>query len=463
MIYYESKPRLNSNNSNSNSNNQSSSSSSSSFKTSSEPWLMIIHPMFLDLSFVNEFLCLNQGLSTRFNIILFDLRSHGRTSSIVSPSCDLWTLAADLALGLKLLSIDTVHLLCLDVLSTEISIRIAGLFPDLVLSSCMCNLPPATEQGFVQSAFSTVMDEWINPELPEDWEASVSATQWWLYGPEKSNHTNVRDDWAGALIRRYPPCKALDALGSCVAYTERDAPPAGLASCVTAPLLVLHGDYENIYDVSSAHSRFLEFKNVPSISKFQVLKDVPLQVFDTHPEMIKEHYYPWIDSILKSAPSRRSTPHAVPSDQDQLLEAMNPLELVDDRGDILPRQSRIREFLRSGLIRLSSLTDRPEIQDRDPSSSSSFSALSQDKIESNLERIKFLEANQGLKFSLIGGGAPEKWTGASFDEMNQWRFSSRCKVHSKGQSRNAIEEMISAITECAIEEDVEEEEGGEDQ
>lgn len=111
----------------------------------SAPWLLILHPIFLDLTFASIYIDGKGELLERFNIILLDCRSHGRTRSTVSPSCDLWTLSVDLALILLKLEIYQIHILASDSLSTEVSMRFAGLFPDTVLSLCMCAMPPATE------------------------------------------------------------------------------------------------------------------------------------------------------------------------------------------------------------------------------------------------------------------------------------------------------------------------------
>ncbi|KAG0144358.1 hypothetical protein CROQUDRAFT_134435 [Cronartium quercuum f. sp. fusiforme G11] len=357
------------------------------------PWLLILHPIFLDLTFASVYIDGPGQLLERFNILLIDFRCHGRTRSKVSPRCDLWTLAVDLAVALDKLNLPPLHVFAGDSLSTEVSIRMAGLFPELVLSVCMSAMPPATEQGFIQTAFFTVLASWLNPELPEDWEASVTATQWWLYGPRTHRDPVTLDTWAGVMMRRYPPCKATQSLGSCVAYTEREAPPSGIYKLVHAPILALHGDFENIYDMPSAQARFNEFVNAGPGSKFRVLKGGPLQVFDANPELLKSLYYPWIDSILSTTAET----------------------------ELYQQQIPIRPDFHRALQTLASLYDDPSIAERDAMTSDSFYSLSNEKIESNSERLEFLSSIEKSKFSFVGGGAPERWTGASFAEMHPWR------------------------------------------
>lgn len=119
-------------------------------------------------------------------------------------------------------------------------------------------------------------------------------------------------------------------------------------------------------------------------------------MFDTFPERVKEQYYPWIDNLLaQQADPDPSTPSAT-----------KPV-LFDPK---------------SALERLADLLGDPSIASRDPGTSDSFHALSDDKISSNAERIYNLETNQIYKFSIFGGGAPESWTSASFEEQNPERY-----------------------------------------
>ncbi|KAI7954576.1 hypothetical protein MJO28_004976, partial [Puccinia striiformis f. sp. tritici] len=402
---------------------------SSSPHPATTPWLVILHPLFLDISFVYPYVNGPGQLLERFNIILIDFRSHGRTQAKVSPSCDLWTLAADLAFALHKLSLPPVHILATDPLGSEVAIRFSGLFASQVLSICLCTVPPPEEDGFVKTAFQAVMSSWTNPELPEDWDASVSATQWWLYGPRSTYCSlDVLDAWAGAMIRRYPPCKATHAFGSSVAYVERESPPPSLAPLVKVPILALHGDFQSIYDCPSAERRFNEFVNIPPPSSFRVMKDTPLQMFDTFPERVKEQYYPWIDNLLAQQsgpePAETSTTRSASFDPKEALE------------------------------RLAVLIGDSSVASRDPHTSDSFYALRDEKISSNAERIGTLEANQMFKFSILGGGAPESWTGASFEEQNPERFSKRIQKNTDEGGTNMVEEIILAITESTADDDL---------
>lgn len=114
----------------------------------------------------------------------------------------------------------------------------------------------------------------------------------------------------------------------------------------------------------------------------------PLSAYDANPKIIKANYYPWIDAQLAASPK-------VPA--------------------------RVQPNFVAALQLLSELYNDPSIAKRDPYTSDSFYGLSKEKIKSNTERFEYLTEVEKTKFSFIGGNAPERWTGASFDEMYPWR------------------------------------------
>ncbi|WAQ83087.1 hypothetical protein PtA15_3A454 [Puccinia triticina] len=61
--------------------------------------------------------------------------------------------------------------------------------------------------------------------------------------------------------------------------------------------------------------------------------------------------------------------------------------------------------------------------------SKSFYALSDNNRLSTATQICTLECNQISKFSILGGGAPEDWTNASFEEQNPERCGLRLPLY----------------------------------
>ncbi|KAG0141504.1 hypothetical protein CROQUDRAFT_136112 [Cronartium quercuum f. sp. fusiforme G11] len=105
------------------------------------PWLLLIHPLMMDLSWVKGF-TEQPDIKTTFNCVLFDLRLHGRTQSPLSSKLDRHTLAADLAMGMQILKLPPVHVIAGQANTSEVALALAATFPEKVLSMFLCGLGP---------------------------------------------------------------------------------------------------------------------------------------------------------------------------------------------------------------------------------------------------------------------------------------------------------------------------------
>lgn len=110
----------------------------------------------------------------------------------------------------------------------------------------------------------------------------------------------------------------------------------------------------------------------------------------THQDELKEMYLDWLDPLIsQSSHSSLSPPHTV---------------------------------FRNALCRLAEMGDRPEVGQRDPTQSNSFSLVppeAETQVASFMDGIRGL---QDLKFGLRGGGSKESWEGAPWEEEVPWRW-----------------------------------------
>lgn len=74
---------------------------------SSKPWLLVIHPVWVDLTWLRS-ITQDDDFLELYNIITFDQRDHGRTQSALCPTTDFNTMAADLAFAMQKLSLPPV-------------------------------------------------------------------------------------------------------------------------------------------------------------------------------------------------------------------------------------------------------------------------------------------------------------------------------------------------------------------
>lgn len=112
--------------------------------TDRRPWLLFLHPTTCDVSLASDFWTDPRFLA-RFNLIAFDQRHHGRTRAVARGSCDIWSLAADLAIGLHKLHIPPVHIFTGQSWPSEIAVRLTILFPERVASLALCGIGPDVE------------------------------------------------------------------------------------------------------------------------------------------------------------------------------------------------------------------------------------------------------------------------------------------------------------------------------
>jgi len=131
-----------------------------------KPTLVMLHPMFLSSPWFRYQMDDFRLMST-FNMIAFDTRTSGKSISKPSPLYDTSVQAADLAYCLQYLHLSAVHVLAAETLSVNCALRFAALFPDMVLSLTLVNVPPPTEYGLFIHLHSNL--EYLCPDLGHHW------------------------------------------------------------------------------------------------------------------------------------------------------------------------------------------------------------------------------------------------------------------------------------------------------
>ncbi|KNE95336.1 hypothetical protein PSTG_11320 [Puccinia striiformis f. sp. tritici PST-78] len=365
-------------------------------QASLRPWLMIVHPLLMDSSYVKSF-SEEPVLRSTFNQVLFDARHHGRSTNPTSKAIDLYTIAADFAIGLEKLQIDAVHAIGTHSWSSEILLRMAAVFPAKVISLCLCSIPPPVAKGFLERAFQECFESFANPESVEEWDEGAGAVQWFNFGNPSLIERDILDEWASIVIRRYPPSRSVDCclcvwpFLSASKASKPDYIPDGLRSEANLPILFLTGDNDTISTAAGSQQRLDELP-FHEYSTVKTLKDAPLLLFRTHPKETLAHYMDWVKDILEGKYS-------------------------NNKG------AEKSACLQSSLEKIALNFKNESIMKRDPMQSDSYNRNTEEENELFEEVLRMLNTRQVNTFSLFGG--PEMWTGASFKEIVPWRFSSR--------------------------------------
>lgn len=391
-----------------------------------KPWLMVMHPLLMDGSYVRA-LTGTGPIAGRFNRIVLDARHHGRSrrtgQQLLPPppderhGLDLFSLAADLALALRRLNIPPVHALATHSWAAEVLLRIAALFPFVINSLCLCSPPPPIVEDFLGRAFHECFKSVADPKSVEDWDEGVGAVQWFNFGEPSFVDCDILDEWAGVLIRRFPPSRAADCflcvwpfLGACQVSKPDDIPDS-LRSQLKAPILILRGTNDVIFTEAGCRARLDEFPRHEH-SAFKAIQDAPLLCCRTHPTEVATAYMEWVEPLLDRA------------DEAERREKQD--QMKDERC-----WKRCLETLALSCRPSSSSSSSDEddqgasISRRDPLESDSYNRNSAQEIRDFHQLLTQLSLDQVKTFSLFGGGSSELWDGASFDDTVPWRFSSR--------------------------------------
>ncbi|KAI9613115.1 hypothetical protein H4Q26_010393 [Puccinia striiformis f. sp. tritici PST-130] len=330
-------------------------------QASLRPWLMIVHPLLMDSSYVKSF-SEEPVLRSTFNQVLFDARHHGRSTNPTSKAIDLYTIAADFAIGLensKSMPFTLLELILARVSSSE--------------------------------HFRSVFESFANPESVEEWDEGAGAVQWFNFGNPSLIERDILDEWASIVIRRYPPSRSVDCclcvwpFLSASKASKPDYIPDGLRSEANLPILFLTGDNDTISTAAGSQQRLDELP-FHEYSTVKTLKG--------HPKETLAHYMDWVKDILEGKYS-------------------------NNKG------AEKSACLQSSLEKIALNFKNESIMKRDPMQSDSYNRNTEEENELFEEVLRMLNTRQVNTFSLFGGGGPEMWTGASFKEIVPWRFSSR--------------------------------------
>ncbi|KAH9175122.1 alpha/beta-hydrolase [Lactarius sanguifluus] len=323
--------------------------------------IVLLHPTFLDSAWLTlQFE--DPRLTCEYNLIAFDARHAGRTTSRLNPAQDGWTDAADLAFALQVLCIPRVHVWSCGLFGTTCALRFAALFPDMCLSLTLLTVPSdpnewvallvsfrATDSdGLGCSSFDNlneIVQSWCYAQELDTIEHAFMNMVTTFCGPDI--HVDLEDDLIAHLEVQYPPFRRVivSHLGclllASVSFCERASP--SLLSRIVQPVLIIHGDSNEVFLPDAAFNMQEQLINVKDGAKLFFVRGAK-GCLSVVPECasIANRVFAF---FLATLPSRPSNPHPF------------VLPLVD------------------AMQRLAEIVHDPEISKRKPSSPMAFSCV----------------------------------------------------------------------------------------
>ncbi|TFK74449.1 alpha/beta-hydrolase [Pluteus cervinus] len=355
-----------------------------------KPTIIILHPLFLDSSWLHHQFG-DTRLDDGFNMIAFDMRTCGQSTCRPSGLHDSWVDAADLARCIQMLRLPPAHILALEGVSTNCAERLAVLFPEMVLSLTLCNVPAPTELKWVFTAYDELMQSWCCAEDLESFEHVGMESVTFVVGPNVQEcDVDLQDELIAYWEVTLPPAQRLRLVETLNVLMNRTPLKAETYASIKVPVLLIHGERNETCPKKYAELLQAQLTGVPGGVILYTVKGA--------------------SGCLSIVPGSASIANQV--------FAKFLSRLPHTRSDLVTSEESVEERMQRALQELAVIVDKPKLAQRKAHSSLSFSCLSDDVIMSQSDSLSFYKKGLDSVFSPVGpDGRPTR------------RFSDRIKSH----------------------------------
>lgn len=337
----------------------------------SKPCIVILHPLFLDSTWLHRQFG-DPRLNSNYNLVAFDMRVCGKSTARPSAHHDSWVDAADLAFCHQALHLPSCHILALEGISINCALRFAVLFPEMCLSLALCNTPSPTELKWMLTAYDELVHNWCNAEDLEAVEHVAKEAVTFIAGP--NCEADLQDDliayWEVAMLQSRM-LRVVETL--CVLMNRQPLTPQTLAS-ITQPVLLIHGQLNEVCPRMYAEKLASQLTNSEGGAVLFTVKGGAgnLNIVPGHASIMNKVFTTFLGRL----------PHV--------------------RSELVPPETDKTERMKAALSALAEIAGDSSIASRDPSSSLSFSCLSHDAMERQMETLKQYRERKTPTFSPLG-------------------------------------------------------------
>ncbi|KZT13104.1 alpha/beta-hydrolase [Laetiporus sulphureus 93-53] len=335
-----------------------------------KPTIVMLHPVFLDSTWLHPQMD-DHRLNSCFNIIIFDTRSTGKSLSRPTGRHDLWVNAADLAHCFHHLCLPPAHMFAPE-LNAYAALRLAALFPDLLLSLTLVNIPAQTEIRTVFEAFEELTQLWSFSEDLESFEYSCKELLDFFAGQDA--HPDLQDELVAYWEVHYPPFRRSHVITNVNLFMNRRPLTPEELACVTCPTLIIQAERSQTHPLEYAERVANSLVNVPGgCTVFSVKGKASQGYLSIISASIVNQVF---NKFLARQPPARS----------------------DSKRPSIP----LAERMKAGLAKLAQLRNEPTFVDRDPLSPLSFSCVSPEVCKSQEETRATYQKEERTAFSPLG-------------------------------------------------------------
>ncbi|KAH9482457.1 hypothetical protein JR316_0004557 [Psilocybe cubensis] len=352
-----------------------------------KPTVVVLHPVFLDSTWLDTQLG-DPRLHKNFNLIAFDMRSSGKSICRPNPAHDSWVDAADLAICFQRLHLPPSHILALEGTSVCCALRFAVLFPELCLSLALVNIPAPTELKWVYNNIDHLVHAASFAEDLESFEHAATELIHFIFGQETD------PDLVEELVQyweiNYPPSRRLRATETANVYINRAPLSSDALASITQPVVIIHGDKNEICPVKYAERLQKELKGLEKQAVLYMVKggSSMISIINGCASIVNNVFLKFLD------------------------------QLPPARSDLEPPLMPVEDRMRAALQTLSEVTGR-DITNLDPMSCISFSCLSQEALKIQTLALKHYQEDLSEAFTpdpvegralRSSGKEPDEWS-----------------------------------------------------
>ncbi|KAJ6627415.1 alpha/beta-hydrolase [Mycena sp. CBHHK59/15] len=341
-----------------------------------KPLICILPPTFLDVSWLHPQFN-DPRLDADYNIIAFDMRVIGRSTCRYSGKHDSWVDAADLAFCHQALQLPPFHILALESISVNCSLRFAALFPEMCLSLALCNV-----LKWIYTAYDELLQTWCWADDLETYEYVAMEALTFTLGPGLTCTIQLIAHWEMTM----PPTKRQRILEQANLILNRTPLPAEAYSNITQPVLIIH------------------------VRRFECT--LPRKYAERMAQDLKAVLY-----TVKGGGGHLSVLPGTASIVNQVfVKFVSRLPRVGSER-VIPTLT-VEERMKEALATLETLTGDASVRSRDPNSSLSFCCLSDDLIHQQTDSLVAYRKGESLSYSpLAPNGRPiRKYSERPYDD-----------------------------------------------
>jgi pimeloyl-ACP methyl ester carboxylesterase len=337
-----------------------------------KPTVVILHSLFLDSSWLNKHFD-DPRLSSEYNLIAFDQRTQGRSRCRPSALHDCYVDAADIASAIQALFLPPAHFLAFECISVNSVLRLAALWPELVLSLTLCNVPPPTELQWVFNAYDELLQLWCYAPDLDSFEHAGSEIVSFMTG--EIDNADLQDNLIAFWEKITPPAKRLRIVELINILMNRTIISKKELARITCPVFIIQNEHSPVAPLMYAESLREDIKDTTGVEpRFYVIKGAKacMSLIPGTASLVNRVF----TGFLSQLPRSRSDLHS----------------------PAIPTFERARMALQT----LSEIVGDSSIAHRNPRSSLSFSCVTPEVAKSQLESLRFYSKDIDKTYCPLG-------------------------------------------------------------